>query len=481
METLPIKKNNYFFILIISFLVLLTIGTIIYFRFFSTQKQEFKLTSQNKVSENLTEQTGTVGVGWSTKENPQEAVSEAIEKAKRQLGLNKPKFAYITFTVGYRYNQILEEIKKQLDPQIKIHGLTSSGGVMTNEGLHIGNIGSIAIMLIASDNVDFGVASIDLTNVKSAHDAGKNAILQAIKDAGYNKETLPKMVLYAGTPRRGDDLDILEGIADVIGPNVPVIGGNAGDEVVSGNWKKFSYLTGADWVQFTNNKSFHNGLVLTAIFTDSKVGWSFDSGAKITNKGGVVTKSKGNIIYEIDKRPALDVYSEWLEDDGKLMELLKTNNFKDIVTYTAHSPLSKVLRLEDGQIGYYTLHPIPQFSDIATKTLPMAVPVIQGMEVRLFSGTWQTTLNRAETIPSDALIRGNIKVEDGLFGIVTFCEGAAVSMPESEAFKIPVLTNNVIRGMPFIGAITEGEHGPLLGVRNINANLAESMLIIGKN
>jgi hypothetical protein len=478
-----LSKRTLTSIVILSILGLVTVGFSCFW-LFSTNKKDLRLvsTSDQKQAGTIT-QISTVGNGWSTLDDPALAVDEAVKKAEAKLGTNKPKFAYVAFSVGYEYEKVIAQLRKKLDPTIKIHGITSGNGIFTNEGLHIGNVGAVGIMLVADKNIDFGVGSVDMTentNLASARQAGKTAILKAIKDAGRDEKTPPNVILYAGTPRRGDDMAILDGIADVVGKLVPVIGGNSGDESITGRYKQFSHLKGSDWYQFTKDDTYHSGLVLTAIYTNNKVGWAFDSGAKLTDKGGTITRSKDNIIYEIDGKPALDVYNEWLGPNNKLYELLKQNDFKEIIKFTALNPLSKIVKGEKGQVGYYTLHPIPVYSDIATKTLPIGIPVEQGMDVRFSSGTWQSILNRAQAIPTDAQIQGNIARGEGLFGIMTFCEGAAVTLPDTDLPKVAIMTNNVIDNIPYIGIMTEGEHGPITNIRNVNANLVESMLIFGK-
>jgi hypothetical protein len=151
-----------------------------------------------------------------------------------------------------------------------------------------------------------------------------------------------------------------------------------------------------------------------------------------------------------------------------------------LARYTALHPLGRVIRGDNNQIGYYTLHPVPSTGNIPEKTLSLGGPVPEGSEIKLFSNSWQTILSRAESVPSQALLRGSMQPEDGLFGLLVICRGAYLALPESEQPKIPLLTNNVVKGLPFIGVISRGEQGLLEGIRNTNANLVESMVIVGK-
>lgn len=407
-----------------------------------------------------------VGVGWSVDNSPEKAVIEALEKAKSSLGGAVPQYAYVTFTVGYDDKTVIDTLRSHLDKSTKIHGFTSSLGVITNEGLHKGEIGSIAVLLVVSEDIDFGVSMVDIDRYGSPQEAGKTAVLNAISDAGKERTSRPVVIIYSGTPRRSDDMQILDGIASVVGNEVPVIGGNAGDEKRDNKWR-----------QFTRDNIYDNGLLLTVIYTDLKVGWAFEAGARVTDKGGIVTKAKGNEIYQINGEPAFDVYNGWL--NGELTDVVKNNDFKGVLTYTSQYPLCKVVRGKGGVTGYYPMHPIPALSDLETKVLRLAVPISEGSEIKLCSGTWETILNRAEIVPEKALLSGGIREGEGIFGIIIYCYGLTLTLPDKELSRIPVVTDSVVKKMPFIGGFTLGEHGPIPGIRSINANLAESMVIIG--
>jgi hypothetical protein len=430
----------------------------------------------NKTNEKI--QTSYAAVGWSTNENYEMAVTEAITMAKNGLGNESPHFAYVVLTSRSSQeenNNTALEIKEQLGPDVKIAGLTTKLGVITNDGIHIGQNGSIGILLVSSKNVTFGVGEVDLEQFNSSEEAGRTAILNAIEDAG-NQSSLPNITLYIGTTRRGDDMRILDGIAEVIGADSPVIGGSANDDVVSGLW-----------MQFTHNKCYTNGLILVTIYTDLNSGWGFETGYKLTEHHGIVTESDGYLISEIDNRSALDVYDEWL--DGELYQKINDGEFDDetgnisfdlIKKFTLLNPVARVLRTEDGRIGHYTVSPIPNTADVESKNLRVFAEIQQGWEIALYRGTWQTHMNRVESIPTTALERAGLSPGEGMFGIMQFCNGLRSQIPEEEFEKVPAITDDVLGGVPFIGAITGGEHGPLYDVgRNVNANLIECMVVVG--
>ena len=76
-----------------------------------------------------------MGTGWSTKENSEEAVKEAVEMALEGKPNEIPDFAIIFASSGSDMEAILLKAKKLFKNKTKIYGGTSdSRAVMTNKG-----------------------------------------------------------------------------------------------------------------------------------------------------------------------------------------------------------------------------------------------------------------------------------------------------------------------------------------------------------
>lgn len=407
--------------------------------------------------------------GWSVADDPRQAIHEAVRSARRGVGNSDPVYAFVATTSGYDQDAVLDQLRADLPPGARIHGATSAFGIMTNDGFHRGNVGAAAVLLVAGPDVTFGVSGVNLADFPDPEMAGQEAVRQAYRDAGVSPHIRPKIIIMTGTKARPEQMKLLGGIARVAGVDTPVIGGDAADDGNDGGWR-----------QFTRDRVHHNGLgvVLTVVFTQAKAGWSFEHGFRITDKEGRVTRAEGKVIHEIDHRPALEVYNQWL--NGYLYDALMTKDFYGIVQFTGQNPLCKVLKGKDGQIGYVTSHPLPSRGNLKDKRLPVAAAIETGSPVRLFAGTWQTILNRAEYLPTKALIQGGLTIRDCAWGVVFFCRGASKIIPSGELPKVPLLVNNSMEDVPFVGLITGGEQGPVPGIGNVHANLAECMAIVGK-
>ena len=402
-----------------------------------------------------------VGYGWSTEDDPRKAATEAVAMMEGQMEGRSPDWVVLFSTVGYDSEEVLQEVRDLLGDGVKIYGGTSCLGVMTEDGFHIGEVGSLAILGVASDMIQFGVGGVEFDEVVSVREQGRRAILEAIADAGRTPEDRPRIVLMTGSP--GEEEEILEGIADVIGKGVPVIGGSSADNEIVGEWR-----------QYANDQVYSNGVVLTVIYTDLKLGWAYEMGYLRTEKQGVTTKAEDRVIYEIDNCPAAVVYNEWL--GGALDDVLETGG--NILSRTTFYPLAKVVRGAAGETYYISIHPLS--IELPERSLTVFADVPEGTELSLFHGNWELLLNRAYTTPMQARARGEISIEEAGFAIFTYCAGTMLAIPEDERPKMPLLIKNVMGETPFIGTFTFGEQGFLPGVGNVHGNLASSMVVLSK-
>jgi len=399
----------------------------------------------------------SVGYGWSDNNDEMKAVKEAVSSVRTQLGGKSPDIAILFSTAGYDSNKVLSEVRRLL-PDVQIYGGTSCLAVQTKEGFHVGGKGSLALLAVATENITFGVGGASIDDFPTAREAGKAAIQAAMEAAGEKGASKPKLVLMTGSV--GHEEALLAGIEEVIGKDVPVLGGSAGDNYITGEWR-----------QFTNGDVYSNGISLCAIYTDLKVGWAYEAGYLRSENRGTITRAEGRIIYEIDNRPAAEVYNEWT---GGAVVADKLATGGSVLSKATFYPLAKVIKNEEKE---YTLSIHPLSINASDHSLEVFVNVEEGDEVLLMHGDWELLLNRALTTPTKALESEALSKEDVSFGIYTFCAGTMLAIPEDERPKMPVLVKTAIGDAPFIGTFTFGEQGHIPGVGNVHGNLVNSMII----
>ncbi len=403
----------------------------------------------------------SVGCGWGVNANETTAVAEAVSSVRAQLGGKSPEVAILFSTVGYDSDTVLSEVRRLL-PGVQVYGGTSCLAVQTREGFHVGEKGSLALLAVAAEDITFGVGGVSIDDFSSAREAGKAAIQAAIDAAGEGGEAgTPKLVLMTGSV--GHEEELLAGIEEVIGKDVPVLGGSAGDNTITGEWK-----------QFANEHVYSNGISLAVIYTDLKVGWAYEAGYLRSEGRGTITRAEGRTIYEIDNRAAAEVYNEWT-GGTVVAEELETGG--SILSDASYYPLAKVIKKEGKE---YTLSIHPLSINATDHSLEVFVNVEEGDEVMLMHGDWELLLNRALTTPTKALESERLSREDVTFGIYTYCAGSMLAIPEDERPKMPSLVQTAIGDAPFIGTFTFGEQGHIRGVGNLHGNLVNSMIVFSE-
>ncbi len=111
-------------------------------------------------------------------------------------------------------------------------------------------------------------------------------------------------ILTDGVNMNGSRL--VDGIKSVIGQNVPLTGGLAGD---GANFLKTAVIA--------NDYAKEKIIVYAAFYGDIKTGYASFGGWDTFGIERTVTKSKDNVLYEIDFKPALNLYKEYLGEKAK--------------------------------------------------------------------------------------------------------------------------------------------------------------------
>jgi hypothetical protein len=462
-------------------MILCVVGIVVagFFLFFLGQEnEEFQLVPK-RISAAVAEKTksyGTeVGTGWSISEDPKKAVREAVGMALGDKEQKNPDFAILYASAGSDMKGLLDAAKQILGKRTKIFGGTSdSRAVMTDKGfIKVTDRGytraamegskGLAIMTVTSKDITFGVGSADLPEFSSPQEMSKAATLRAIESAGKTAEQTPTIVLLASTI--GIEEEVIEGIEEVIGRDALVLGGTVGGPAIA---------------VFGEDAIYEKGVSLAVLYTDLPVGWTFEGGFDVTDKhSGIVTKVDGQNIVEIDNRPALDVYDQWLGGKiGELHEQVKRpDEIKDLLTL---HPIYRKYTSPSGQDYFLFSHPWPKDDEMIDRSISTSTKIQPGERVCLSNGTWETLINRIGNLPRNAKIQGGIDVaQKSVLAIGFICGGVMGVIPETEREKLPILINYTNNNAPFIANFTWGEQGHFPGIGNKHGNLLTSFLVIG--
>ena len=465
-------------IMILCIVGILVIG--VFYFFLGQENEEFQLVprdiSRKVATAAEAKISGTeVGTGWSTSEYPETAVREAVDMALGDNRQRNPDLAVIYASAGSDMMGILNAAKRILGESTKIFGGTSdSRAVMTDKGfVRVSQRGyaegaiegskGLAIMTVTSKDITCGVGSAGLSEFASVQEMSAAAVLSAIKSAGKTEGQKPAVVLLTSTI--GIEEEVIEGVEQVVGRDTLLLGGTVG---------------GPDIAVFGEDAIHKKGVCLAVIYTDLPLGWTFEGGFDVTDKhSGIVTKVDGQDIVEIDNKPALDVYDQWL--GGEIEELhnqaRKPDAVRDLLTL---HPLYRRYASDKGQNYFLFSHPWPKDDKMQDRCISTSTKIKPGERIYLSHGTWETLVNRIGNLPRNAKIYGGTDAAaKPLFGLGFICGGVLGAIPESEREKLAILINYSNSSAPFIACFTWGEQGHFPGVGNKHGNLLTSFLVVG--
>lgn len=242
----------------------------------------------------------SAGVGYSINRNPAEAGKEAALKALEQGGITKPDFVFVFATVGYN-QQILIGAIREATAGAPLTGC-SGEGIITRETVSETNFG-VSVMAISSDELRFDNAYVKEVNGAAAS-AGER--LAAEINPFLSLDSIACFLLADGLAFNFDPfLEMFEKSIQHESP-LPVFGGLAAD-----NWASQKTY------QYHDDHVFSDGISCVVMSGKGDIAWGVNHGCIPVGSKRTITRSKGNIIYEIDGIPALEALKDYFEEDWK--------------------------------------------------------------------------------------------------------------------------------------------------------------------
>ena len=214
----------------------------------------------------------------------------------------KPDFTPdLIFVFGSR-NQFEGDVLKQLKstfPESVFFGCTTSGEI-ANDGVHDESIVYTCIKF-ENPNSRFKLVSTPIIKSANSFEAGK-ALSQKLKDTNL------KHILVLSDGQQVNGTDLVKGISNNLPEEISVTGGLAGD---GSRFEK-------TYVLDENGKPQTGIISAIGLCGDHfKIGFASLGGWSPFGIERKVTKSSGNVLYEIDGSPALELYKYYLGENAQ--------------------------------------------------------------------------------------------------------------------------------------------------------------------
>uniref|UniRef100_A0A6U3ULJ1 FIST domain-containing protein n=1 Tax=Ditylum brightwellii TaxID=49249 RepID=A0A6U3ULJ1_9STRA len=395
-----------------------------------------------RMSEGAAEPVMSAGYGSSTLESTKGAVAEAVKIASSSLS-NAPSIAFVSCTVSRDVDEVRKEFVDALPENVPIHGITSSGALLSNKGALGGAVGCLLL-----DKEGAFETAYDSEN-------GENAVL-SLKE----KMASPQVIFMGATP--GAEEGIIASINEHF-PGVPVYGGTAADDALSGDWKVMS----SESVSGT-------GVSLVAVGPSVKFGASMLGPYTETEKTAKATKTEGRRVFEIDGKPAADFVYAWLGEE--VGESYRAGGL--ILPQTAQKPVG--IKKPSGE--YVTNHLAALGGD--EKFVDFFAPIPEGAELIIMDSGDGPSTGYASALASaydTAKSQGSLAGGSPAAGILVFCGGMAIAVGDNlDAGLTSDSFASKVGDLPVLGMTCFGEQAFLEGQKeNVQRNLSVGMILLG--
>jgi hypothetical protein len=244
--------------------------------------------------------TTKAGVGTSHHHNPNVAGREAAEQGLRNAGIAKPDFVFMFASIGYDQHSLLRAVRE-----------TTGGAPLT---------GCSAEGTIDGDNADEFNFSVVVTVISSDELQWTNGLAKGLRADSravgqrVAKELLPHLStdtigLFGFPDGLIDYLDnFFAGLEGSLPRErfLPLWGGGAGNNF---DLEEPTY-------QYCDDEVISGGVSYALLSGEAQASWAVSHGMVPIGGERKVTRSQGNVIYEIDGKPAIEVLKEYLPEQA---------------------------------------------------------------------------------------------------------------------------------------------------------------------
>jgi hypothetical protein len=242
--------------------------------------------------------TINAGVGMSRHHNPNVAGHEAAEQALEKAGVSKADFVFMFASIGYDQPSLVRAVR-EITGGAPLAGCSAEG-------------------TIDGDDADESNFSVVVTAITSDELQWTNGIVPGLEDdpAAVGKQVAQDLLPTLSADSVGlfvfpDGLtDYLEpffaGLEENL-PNdrfLPLWGGGAGNNF---NLGELTY-------QYCDDEVISGGVSYALLSGKAKASWAISHALVPIGSARTVTRSQGNVIYEIDGKLAIEVLKEYLPE-----------------------------------------------------------------------------------------------------------------------------------------------------------------------
>ncbi len=377
------------------------------------------------------------GVGMSRHHNPNLAGREAAEQALEKAGVAKPDFVFMFGSIGYDQPSLLGAVREATGGA-PLTGC-SAEGTINGDDADESNF-SVVVTAISSEELHWmnGLAAGLRADPR---DAGKRVAQDLLPH--LSAETIGLFVFPDGVSLSLEHF--FAGLEGTLSSErfLPMWGGGAGN----------NYIFGEPTYQYCDDEVVSDGVSYALLSGKAQASWAISHSLIPIGGERKVTRSQGNVIYEIDGKPATEVLNEYLPE-GALADERDWSRYAYSLALTSKAP--SYMKDEE-----YIVRGVPQLN-LTDGSVTVQTEVTEGTSV------WFSSRDKEKITAGLDRMAAQIKEQLGgaqpklVFQFECSTRGKLMFREQEKLQLLKRLRQSVNPDVPWAGFYTEGrELGPV--------------------
>jgi hypothetical protein len=245
------------------------------------------------------------GVGMSRHHNPNVAGREAAEQALQKAGVSKPDFVVMFGSIGYDQRSLVRAVREATGGA-PLTGC-SAEGTINGEDADESNF-SVVVTAISSDELRWhnGIATGFEDDSRAVGQRLAQDLLPNLSTDTIGLFVFPDGLKDFVVPTENLVDNFFAGLEENLPSDrfLPLWGGGA----------NANFNMASPPYQYCDDEVITDGVSYALLSGKAQAGWAISHGCIPIGGERIVTRSKGNVIYEIDGEPAMEVLKEYLPE-----------------------------------------------------------------------------------------------------------------------------------------------------------------------
>jgi hypothetical protein len=238
------------------------------------------------------------GVGMSRHHNPNLAGREAAEQALQKAGVSKPDFVFMFGSIGYDQPSLVRAVREATGGA-PLTGCSAEGTINGDDADESGF--SVVVTAISSEELRWH------NGIATGLSADSRAVGKRVAEDLLPNLSADTLGLFVFPDGRIDILNnFFAGLEENLSSDrfLPLWGGGAGSYF---NLRQPPY-------QYCDDEVISDGVSYALLSGKARASWAISHCLIPIGSERIVTRSKGNVIYEIDGKPAVEVLKEYVPE-----------------------------------------------------------------------------------------------------------------------------------------------------------------------